>query len=81
MGGLGHLGIDPDVNIRRIEARVSAGEGRDEARRTRTTGTFWNFFMIVLLLFEIFIRRFALLITSVLVARQRSLARAARGFG
>jgi hypothetical protein len=37
--------------------------------------------MIVLLLFEIFIRRFALLITSVLVARQRSLARAARGFG
>ena len=78
MGGLGHHGIDPDVNIGSIEARFFfyAGEGRDEARRTRTTD-----FFIVLLLFEISIRRFALLITSVLVARQRSLARAARGFG
>ena len=53
------------------------------ARRSETYANDGNFFMQtfhVLLLFEIFIRRLVLL-TSVLLARQRSLARAARGVG
>ena len=36
LGGMGHLGIDPDVNIRRIEARVSAeGETKRDVRERR----------------------------------------------
>ena len=59
----------------RAAARAAALAAARAAVRAADYGS------IVLLLFEISIRRFALLITSVLVARQRSLARAARGFG
>ena len=47
LGGMGHLGIDPDVNIRRIEARVSAG--RSETKQTCTPSRGGNFFIVLLL--------------------------------